>query len=125
MTRHYRPASTSGSSPEIERRAKNFDVVIITDFGHGMLTPEIRSALLSNSRFLALNVQSNAGNFGYNLITKYPRADYVCLDAPEARLAISTKDADLGDRLPPRQRRERMNVSRIILTPGRNGCVIL
>ena len=107
---------------EIERRAKDFDVVVITDFGHGMLTPEVRAALLSNSRFLALNVQSNAGNFGYNLITKYPRADYVCLDAPEARLAISTKDADLA-KVATAALRERMDVNRIILTHGRNGCV--
>jgi rfaE bifunctional protein nucleotidyltransferase chain/domain len=107
---------------EIERRARDFDVVIVTDFGHGMLTPEIRSALLANSRFLALNVQSNAGNFGYNLVTKYPRADYVCLDAPEARLAISAKDADL-DRVATEALRERIAVDRIILTHGRNGCV--
>jgi rfaE bifunctional protein nucleotidyltransferase chain/domain len=107
---------------EIERRAKDFDVVIVTDFGHGMLTPAIRSSLLSNAKFLALNVQSNAGNFGFNLITKYPRADYVCLDAPEARLAISVKDAELGT-VATAALRERVDVDRIILTHGRHGCI--
>lgn len=107
---------------EIEQRAKDFDVVIVTDFGHGMLTPAIRSALLSNAKFLALNVQSNAGNFGFNLITKYPRADYICLDAPEARLAISTQDADLAS-VATAALRERVDVDRVILTHGRHGCV--
>ena len=36
-----------------------------------------------NSRFLAVNTQSNSANLGYNLITKYPLADYVCVDAPK------------------------------------------
>jgi sugar/nucleoside kinase (ribokinase family) len=67
-------------------------------------------------------VQSNAGNFGFNLITKYPRANYVCLDAPEARLAISTKDADLAS-VATAALRERVDVDRIILTHGRHGCV--
>jgi rfaE bifunctional protein nucleotidyltransferase chain/domain len=107
---------------EIVGRAKDFDVVIVTDFGHGLLTPAIRAALLSSAKYLAINVQSNAGNFGFNLVTKYPRADYVCLDAPEARLAISTKDADLGD-VATSALRERVDVDRIIFTHGRYGCV--
>lgn len=106
---------------EIERRAKDFDVVLVNDFGHGLLTPEIRAALWTNSKFLALNVQSNAGNFGYNLATKYPRAHYVCLDAPEARLALSTKDPDLGNVAAALC--ERIDTTRIILTHGREGCV--
>ncbi|HTV26493.1 MAG TPA: PfkB family carbohydrate kinase [Xanthobacteraceae bacterium] len=107
---------------EIERRAKDFDVVIVTDFGHGLLSPDVRSALLSRAKFLALNVQSNAGNFGFNLVTKYPRADYICLDAPEARLAIAAKDADLGT-VATAVLRERVDVDRIIITHGRHGCV--
>jgi rfaE bifunctional protein nucleotidyltransferase chain/domain len=106
---------------EIERRAKDFDVVLVNDFGHGLFTPEIRSALSANSKFLALNVQSNAGNFGYNLATKYPKADYLCLDAPEARLALSTREADLG--VVAAALCERIDTSRIILTHGREGCI--
>jgi len=106
---------------EIECRAKDFDVVLVNDFGHGMITPEVRAALMVNSKFMALNVQSNAGNFGYNLATKYERADYVCLDAPEARLAISLKNPDLfsvADSL-----HERIFTPKMILTHGSEGCI--
>ena len=34
---------------------------------------------------------------GYNLITRYPRADYVCIDGPEARLALSDRISSAGD----------------------------
>lgn len=108
---------------EIARRAKDFDVVIVTDFGHGLLTPLIRDTVIKNSQFLAVNAQTNAGNHGFNLVTKYTSADYLCIDAPEARLAMGDKEADLAE-LASKGLRERIDVDRIILTHGRNGCVI-
>ncbi len=107
---------------EIVNRAGEFDVVIVTDFGHGLLSPRLRRALIDNSRYLAVNTQSNSANHGYNLIQKYSRADYVCIDAPEARLAVADKDAEIasvaGQLLP-----HRMGCGRLIVTQGRSGCV--
>ena len=48
------------------------------------------------SRFLGVNAQTNAGNHGYNLVTKYKNADYVCIDAPEARLASGDKFGNIN-----------------------------
>ena len=103
-------------------RAADYDVVIAADFGHGLIAPSSIEALTSKARFLAVNTQSNSANLGYNLITKYGRADYVCIDAPEARLAVGEKDADLGE-LASKMLPERMSAGRIILTHGRHGCV--
>lgn len=103
-------------------RAGDYDVVIATDFGHGMITPAIQKSLIENSKFLAVNAQSNSANHGFNLITKYPSADYICIDSPEARLAVSNKSIDLeriADTLLP----ERIKCGRLILTHGRYGCV--
>jgi rfaE bifunctional protein nucleotidyltransferase chain/domain len=98
------------------------DVVISTDFGHGLIGPQIVDDLISTSRFLAVNTQSNSANMGYNLITRYPRADYVCIDGPEARLALSDRVSAAGDivyhlaaRLP--------HCSKLIVTQGRHGCM--
>ena len=77
--------------------APDYDVVIATDFGHGLIAPSSIEALTTHARFLAVNTQSNSANLGYNLITRYPRADYVCIDAPEARLAVGDRISDLGD----------------------------
>ncbi|MCB2101822.1 MAG: adenylyltransferase/cytidyltransferase family protein [Rhodobacterales bacterium] len=116
--------------PEIERqieaivrdRADEFDLVIVTDFGHGLLTPSLVATLEQHAKFLAVNAQSNSANMGYNLITRYPRADYVCIDAPEARLAVSDRSSDIEtivDEVLP----SRMECPRIIVTHGRYGCV--
>lgn len=78
-------------------KARQSDLVIVTDFGHGMIGPEVVKVLRENARFLAVNAQTNAGNQGYNLISKYRDADYICIDAPEARLATSDKYSDIAD----------------------------
>jgi rfaE bifunctional protein nucleotidyltransferase chain/domain len=106
----------------IAKFAPEAEVVIVTDFGHGMVTPKIREELMTKSRFLAVNAQSNSANHGYNLITKYRRADYICIDAPEARLAVGDPHVEIeliaSEYLP-----SRVKCSRLILTHGRHGCV--
>ncbi len=54
----------------IRARAGDFDLVIVTDFGHGLITAPSIEALTRHARFLAVNAQSNSANHGYNLITK-------------------------------------------------------
>lgn len=44
---------------------------------------------------IALNVQTNSANLGFNLVTKYPRADCVCIDEMELRFATHDKFSDL------------------------------
>jgi bifunctional ADP-heptose synthase (sugar kinase/adenylyltransferase) len=72
----------------LKRELASYDVVIAVDYGHGFLSPRVVTTLCEGSPFLALNTQANSANLGYNLITKYPRADYVCIDEPEVRLAM-------------------------------------
>jgi sugar/nucleoside kinase (ribokinase family) len=40
-------------------------------------------------------VQTNTDNSGFNFITDYPKADFICLDEPEARLATCNKYGSL------------------------------
>jgi bifunctional ADP-heptose synthase (sugar kinase/adenylyltransferase) len=63
------------------------DAVVVTDFGHGYMTRDRITNACENSSFLAVNAQTNSANIGFNLITKYPRADYIVIDEYEARLA--------------------------------------
>lgn len=81
---------------QISQLVSQFDVVIVTDYGHGMMTPKVIERVAAEAKFLAVNTQHNAGNRGYNTIARYPRADYLCMNGNE--LAIETRRRDL----PPR-----------------------
>jgi rfaE bifunctional protein nucleotidyltransferase chain/domain len=81
----------------LERDLPWAGVVIVLDFGHGLMTEGDRIALTSSHRFVAVNAQTNAGNNGFNPVTKYRRADLVCVDLPEARLASGGQHDDPSD----------------------------
>ena len=74
-----------------------YDLVLVADYGHGLLGPGIINVLCAGSKFLAVNTQTNSANAGYNLITKYPRADFICIDEPEIRLACHDRVSDLRE----------------------------
>jgi rfaE bifunctional protein nucleotidyltransferase chain/domain len=71
----------------LQQHAKEYDLVIVGDYGHGLLDKEIIKTVCAEAKFLAVNAQTNSANIGFNLITKYPQADYICIDESEMRLA--------------------------------------
>lgn len=87
-------------SYSLQTALRESDVVIVFDFGHGLFDAEaislIDSAYPLNQRaWTAINAQTNAGNYGFNPVTKYRAADFICLDAPEARLATGLAEASV------------------------------
>jgi rfaE bifunctional protein nucleotidyltransferase chain/domain len=81
---------------QLDGALPGYDVVIVADYGHGLLSEQAAAVLARRARFLAVNTQTNAANLGFNLATKYPRADYVCLDEAEIRLATRDRWSPIG-----------------------------
>ena len=82
---------------KLKALAKKADVVVVCDFGHGMIEGPLIKTLTDQSKFLAINAQANSANMGFNLINKYQGANYICIDEREARLAVSEKHMDIDD----------------------------
>ena len=98
---------------------RNYDLVIISDYGHGFLTKRIRDLICARARYLALNVQTNSANIGFNLITKYRRANCVCVDELELRYAAHDRFSDL--RTHAKKIYRQMGCDHIIATRGPYG----
>ncbi len=94
------------------------DVVIVNDFGHGLMG-DIERAAVQHAGFLALNCQTNAGNYGFNLVTKYQKAHYVCIDDPEARLAAGMQREAISSVAFTLS--QKMACKRFLITHGRFG----
>ncbi|MCK9573827.1 MAG: PfkB family carbohydrate kinase [Candidatus Omnitrophica bacterium] len=101
---------------------KKFDMVIVTDFGHGLITPKIVKILCDKANFLAINVQTNSANIGFNLITKFFRADYICIDEPEIRLACHDKFSNLEKLITGVS--EKLSCEKMIITRGHKGALV-
>ncbi len=72
----------------LEQTLDAYDLVIVADFGHGLLGVDLARFISEHAPFLALSVQANSANLGFNVVTKFPHADYICIDEQEVRLAL-------------------------------------
>jgi len=103
----------------LKQQLARYDVVIAVDYGHGFLSPRVVTTLCEGAPFLAVNTQANSANIGYNLITKYPRADYVCIDEPEVRLAMHDRTSAMEDII--RRVAKETQARRVSITRGHHG----
>ena len=100
--------------------ADGFDLIAVLDYGHGMFD----SAMVKHieglrAPFLAVNVQSNAGNYGFNLATKWSHVDYLCMDEAEARLATQNRNGRIESSLEALSRIS----PRVVVTLGVKGAI--
>lgn len=106
---------------ELEKTLADYDLVLALDYGHGMLDERAVQLLTSKAPFLAVNTQVNAHNRGYNTISKYPRADYICISEHELRLDCRTRQQDLRNLTTLVA--EKLGCSRATVTRGQAGCL--
>jgi len=79
------------------KNISDYDIVLIADFGHGFITKELQNKLESESKYISLNTQLNAGNMGMNTINKYTHRNYICIDNTELRIAASNQFDTIED----------------------------
>lgn len=103
---------------ELADRVGYADVVVVMDFGHGLLGERERTILMA-AKFLAVNAQTNAGNAGFNRVTKYSSAELVCIDEPEARLAAGLQNGSADECAA--ELFAQIACDAVIVTRGRNG----
>lgn len=99
-----------------------YDVVVVGDYGHGFLGGENVKLLCDKARFLSVNTQTNSANIGFNLITKYPRADYFCIDEPELRLATHDNAGQVETLLV--NVAEKLKCGQAVVTRGHRGSLV-
>jgi rfaE bifunctional protein nucleotidyltransferase chain/domain len=98
------------------------DVALVSDFGHGLITPNTIGLLERAAPFLAVNTQINAANLGFHTISKYPRADYVCIHEGELRLDYRNRNADIRHLLVDLS--EQMSCPTVMVTQGKLGSTV-
>jgi len=104
-----------------EQIVSSYDLVLVSDFGHGFITEKIFNAIEKNAKTLAINTQTNAANAGYNLITKYHSPNYVCLDESEIRLAAQDKHSNIE--VVAQKIRKSIKAHYLIVTMGKSGSI--
>ena len=113
------PRNEAQCLTETERLLPGCDMALVSDFGHGALTPPLVDMLTGSEAYLSVNTQANSANFGYNVITKYPRCDYFSIDEEEIRLANHDRHGDICELLDRTARQQNCRVAAV--TRGSRG----
>lgn len=100
-----------------------YDVVLVSDFGHGFITRKIIRLVQSRSKKYAINTQTNAANTGYNLVTKYRRPYFICIDESEIRMAAQEKHLEIE--AVAKKIKKAVRAQYLIVTLGRTGSLAI
>jgi cytidyltransferase-like protein len=119
-----RRTSLTAARPEQLPHFDEYDLVVIADFGHGLLDAcEINRRIAARTRaIVGVMAQVNSSNYGYNLPIKYVGADYYALNRTEAELCLHERHLDV-DALTQRTAK-RLECGSIAVTDGTHGVVV-
>mgnify|MGYP000238672274 CR=1 FL=1 len=106
-----------------DRLSKTYDLIIVSDYGHGIITPKIAKHISKSDNFISLNAQVNAANIGTHNIRKYHDIDCLTINANELQHEMRQRDGNL-EKLAI-QLQKAINVNYMSVTQGKTGAFLL
>jgi len=105
-----------------DKLSKENDLVIISDYGHGIITPKIAEHISKSDKFISLNAQVNAANIGTHSIRKYHDINCLIINANELLYEMRERDGDL-EKLALKLKKM-VKVDYIAVTKGKHGAFL-
>tara|TARA_B100000767_G_scaffold234503_1_gene227363 strand:- start:61 stop:1581 length:1521 start_codon:yes stop_codon:yes gene_type:complete len=99
------------------------DLVIISDYGHGIITPRIAEHISKSDKFVSLNAQVNAANIGTHNIRKYHDVNCLIINESELRHELRQRDGDIEEMATTLK--NMVNAKYIVVTQGKNGAFLI
>jgi len=105
----------------LTEKIEHTDVVIIGDYGHGLLTKKVIDYIISNAKYLCVNTQLNSTNIGFHTISKYHKVDYVCMHEGELRHDFRSRYRSVKDLT--KDLYNRVEAKLVTVTQGKRGAI--
>ena len=106
----------------LSKNLKKFDLVIVSDYGHGFISENNAKIICNEAKTLALNAQVNASNVGYHSMRKYNKIDCVIINETEIRHELRKKNEKIEDLM--KQLSKERRIKNLIVTQGRKGSIL-
>ena len=79
---------------KIIKLINSHDIVIVSDYGHGLISDKAAKLIVKKSKFVAVNTQLNSSNIGFHVISKYKGANFITINETEMRHELRNKKDD-------------------------------
>ena len=106
---------------KVDNTISKYDITLVVDYGHGLITQKVVDMLENRSNYLAVNTQLNSFNIGYHSISKYKNVDYVCVHEGELRHDYRNRSDSLEELIKTHSDRIKSKV--IVITQGTKGSI--
>jgi len=108
---------------KIDELAKENDLIIVSDYGHGIITSKIANHISNMDKFVSLNAQVNAANIGTHNIRKYNDIDCLIINANELRHEMRQRDGNIEELAA--KLKNSLNAQYMSVTKGKDGAFLL
>jgi len=106
----------------LNNEIKKNDLVIVSDYGHGLISKKSANLICKKSKFLALNAQVNASNIGFHTIRNYKNFNTLLINEKEIRHEMRDKISKLEVLMSSLSKEK--NIKNLIVTRGGNGAIL-
>jgi len=103
----------------LEQELPKYDLVMVGDFGHGLITNNIIKFLEKKSNYLTVNAQCNSANLGFNYVTKYDSPTFLSMDIQELQYAVSDRFNEVSVLM--NKLHENSGFNKFLVTIGKKG----
>ena len=102
---------------------KKFQNILIFDFGYGYIDDKFANTIKDKKNNFYINCQTNSSNYGFNLFSKYRKAEILCVDEAEFRLTVKNKNEGIK-KLIMENHNLLKNYKIFVVTCGSKGCFV-
>jgi rfaE bifunctional protein kinase chain/domain/rfaE bifunctional protein nucleotidyltransferase chain/domain len=107
---------------KLRKLLANHDLVIVSDYGHGLISKKSSQIICKNSKYLALNVQINAANIGYHSMKKYKNVDCVVINEKEIRHELRNRSDNIESLI--KKLSQEQKIKNLVVTRGVYGSIL-
>ena len=106
----------------LKKLLPNYDLVIVSDYGHGFISKKNAELICIKSKYLALNAQVNAANAGYHSMRNYKNIDCVIVNEKEIRYELRDRTSDIKKLIKILSYQQK--IKNLIVTRGTEGSML-
>ena len=106
----------------LKKEIAKYDLVIVSDYGHGFISKKSASVICKNSKFLSLNAQVNASNIGYHTTRNYKKFNTLIINEKEIRHEMRDKVGKLETLM--KKIVDEKKIENLIVTKGKSGSML-
>jgi rfaE bifunctional protein kinase chain/domain/rfaE bifunctional protein nucleotidyltransferase chain/domain len=107
----------------IKKQIPFHDLIIVCDYGHGLISKKITNLIIKSGKFYTYNSQINSSNFSYHTLDKFINMKAVVINANELKHEFRDNHSSvvsLGKKL-----QKKLKTNRVIVTQGKDGVTLI